>query len=1132
VSGALHAGTISADYFDITAGDIGLSTTGDISCGNIDASYYGDATAAEVGWLSGTTSGIQSQLNALTTRVGTTATVGHGIIGLTDSIQSQISSLETSLAAKAPIANASFTGNTTAAAIAVSGAVTAASFGAATSTEIGYLSGVTSAVQTQLAALATSVAARAPLASPALTGNATAGNLAATGNLTAAKFGSATLAEVNYLSGVTSAIQPQFTALTTAIASAVLGNVSPINIAASGTVSAPTLSASGNLYVGTAGDYMQSVATSALKNTLRIVAGAPSLNVQGSGVIIKNNCFTAGTTNWTTTGGSVSVITNLSTAIYTLAVASPTGITTGIALRTGPAYAGSDSSLSQTVVLPAAGTYTLSYYYLVQTSSYAAFAGGDSYWQLWYNGAMISSKQPATIAAWAVETDTITVADYTSGQLEFRMIAGNTTDRPGIAVTGITLTASAAVLSAYNGYISLVGNTSCTAGLAVTGNISAAALTTAGNVYVGTGDVAATAVVAAAAEPLLASGCALWFDAADPLNTGTAPANGATLSTWYDKSGAARNAVANTPVTYSTAGLNGRPALTFTKAEYLTGSLSLTNPTLTVFAVCSMDADAGIYARVASFGILGTSDSDSPAYAAFMRYNTGTGIQGFRNQTIAANNVTTIATPYLFETWFDGTNNYNIAHIGDTTTATSVATSATNFAISDFRLGAQMTVVSTNPLFKGVYSEIIVYGTVLTTAQRQSVEGYMSWKWGLQANLSSTHPYSATNATLGAPTSLAATAGASQVSIAFTAGAKAGVLTIVNYQYSTDGGATYTAFAPAQTASPLVISGLTNGTEYTVKLKAVALSGYIVSAESAGVSAAAGSRVGINTVAPLYNLDVNGTMRVVGTTICADVTATGNLAAAMFGAATSAEVGWLSGVTSAIQSQFDTLTSAVALNAPLSAPAFTGTATCANLTATGNLVAAKFGAATSAEVGWLSGVTSAIQTQLTAKAPLASPSFTGTPAFVNATFSGTLLNGTTLSINCLKVTTGVNGGVNGQFNGAYLINASIAVATNYSVPYPTPTTVIVNWTGAGSCKVFLPNTVDAGAPAVVAGTLITIYVLNTATIYGATRNITTAPATIYLKTTAGVDAAASGVTFTSVTQCKFMFYNGAWWQYT
>ena len=55
---------------------------------------------------------------------------------------------------------------------------------------------------------------------------------------------------------------------------------------------------------------------------------------------------------------------------------------------------------------------------------------------------------------------------------------------------------------------------------------------------------------------------------------------------------------------------------------------------------------------------------------------------------------------------------------------------------------------------------------------------------------------------------------------------------------------------------------------------------------------------------------------------------------------------------------------------------------------------------TDTEIGYLNGVTSAIQTQMDAKAPLAAPAFTGTATAVNLTISGNLtVDGTTTNIN-------------------------------------------------------------------------------------------------------------------------------------
>ena len=71
-----------------------------------------------------------------------------------------------------------------------------------------------------------------------------------------------------------------------------------------------------------------------------------------------------------------------------------------------------------------------------------------------------------------------------------------------------------------------------------------------------------------------------------------------------------------------------------------------------------------------------------------------------------------------------------------------------------------------------------------------------------------------------APTGLVATPGNGSASIAFTAGNNGGA-PITNYEYSTDEGNTWTALSPAVTTSPVTIPGLTNGTQFTIYLRAV-----------------------------------------------------------------------------------------------------------------------------------------------------------------------------------------------------------------------------------------------------------------------------------------------------------------------
>jgi hypothetical protein len=71
-----------------------------------------------------------------------------------------------------------------------------------------------------------------------------------------------------------------------------------------------------------------------------------------------------------------------------------------------------------------------------------------------------------------------------------------------------------------------------------------------------------------------------------------------------------------------------------------------------------------------------------------------------------------------------------------------------------------------------------------------------------------------------APTLTSYTADETSITLSFTAGSNGGAA-ITNYQYSLDGGTSFTAFSPAQTTSPVIISDLSSGTSYNIKLKAV-----------------------------------------------------------------------------------------------------------------------------------------------------------------------------------------------------------------------------------------------------------------------------------------------------------------------
>jgi hypothetical protein len=91
------------------------------------------------------------------------------------------------------------------------------------------------------------------------------------------------------------------------------------------------------------------------------------------------------------------------------------------------------------------------------------------------------------------------------------------------------------------------------------------------------------------------------------------------------------------------------------------------------------------------------------------------------------------------------------------------------------------------------------------------------------------------------------------------------------------------------------------------------------------------------------------------------------------GDVSAAELSYVNGVTGSIQTQLDSKldsSTAATTYAPLAAPTFTGTVGLPSTTSIGDV--------SDVEIGYLNGVTSAIQTQIDTKAPTANATFTGT----------------------------------------------------------------------------------------------------------------------------------------------------------
>lgn len=140
----------------------------------------GSVTGTEISYLSGTTSAIQTQLNAKApisspTFTGTVSGITKSMVGLgnvdntSDASKPISTATQSALDLKAPLADPTFSGTVT--------LPSTTSIGNVSATELGYVDGVTSSIQTQLNA-------KANLSGATFTGDVTGTNLTLTGNLT------------------------------------------------------------------------------------------------------------------------------------------------------------------------------------------------------------------------------------------------------------------------------------------------------------------------------------------------------------------------------------------------------------------------------------------------------------------------------------------------------------------------------------------------------------------------------------------------------------------------------------------------------------------------------------------------------------------------------------------------------------------------------------------------------------------------------------------------------------------------------------------------------------------------------------------------------------------------------------
>jgi hypothetical protein len=240
-------------------------------------------------------------------------------------------------------------------------------------------------------------------------------------------------------------------------------------------------------------------------------------------------------------------------------------------------------------------------------------------------------------------------------------------------------------------------------------------------------------------SPVNLNALVTWFDGSDPLNTGKAPPNNSTVSTWYDKSGNGLNINQNgaLPI-YNRSLIAGVPGLDFTSGGGLYVPTVQKSSNITLFwvgIIKSTVTNNGIL-----FGHFSSENTD-----AVLRMDGSTPNVGWRTNSVNTTVPITYDSPVIFSCTMENGSNMFIqkTDLSGTITASSTQTSTIvtgqngNINIGSASPGIQ--------LLNSYIGEVLYYHALLPLSQRQLIEGYLAWKMNLNSYLPESNPYSKIN---------------------------------------------------------------------------------------------------------------------------------------------------------------------------------------------------------------------------------------------------------------------------------------------------------------------------------------------------------------------------------------------------
>ncbi len=241
----------------------------------------------------------------------------------------------------------------------------------------------------------------------------------------------------------------------------------------------------------------------------------------------------------------------------------------------------------------------------------------------------------------------------------------------------------------------------------------------------------------------LVSGLQFWVDATD---ISTVTLSGTNVTAWADKSGNARNLTGFNNPQYSRSGFPGSlPGVTFDAATstYLENtSFGLGTTVLNTFAAVQRNSgSANQYQRFVALASSNTTpDWTNPGYIPLLQNVATTNYLTYLNggTTAPATSGILADESHIAESWWDSSKVYMYV---DGNSHASGTVSYPSFTQNVIALGINAGDHADTTKLSGAIGEVVIVSGYVSTIDRQLIEGYMAWRWGLQAKLPAGHPY-------------------------------------------------------------------------------------------------------------------------------------------------------------------------------------------------------------------------------------------------------------------------------------------------------------------------------------------------------------------------------------------------------